>query len=132
MAANWRLTLQRDLAKFFLSCSETVAWMFLSDCLPVIQQCSRAVLKKYTSAGDNLRRGRRGSLGEIILLGEKRYFVYRDLMRGMTAGVLWNADPVKDAFSRGVWKRFGMKHLCTKHFVWIFTESARGRFSLVV
>merc|ERR1712050_215681 len=35
--------LQRDLAKFFLSCSETVAWMFLSLCFPVIQQCSRAL-----------------------------------------------------------------------------------------
>merc|ERR1719278_1179594 len=35
--------LQRDLAKFFLSCSETVACMFLSLCFPVIQQCSRAL-----------------------------------------------------------------------------------------
>merc|ERR1719266_2397002 len=34
--------LHRDLAKFFFSCSETVAWMFLSDCLPVIHLCSRA------------------------------------------------------------------------------------------
>lgn len=40
------LTLQRDLAKFFFSCSETVAWMFRSLCLPVIQQCSRALLRK--------------------------------------------------------------------------------------
>ena len=40
------LTLQRDLAKFFFSCSETVAWMFRSLCLPVIQQCSRALLQK--------------------------------------------------------------------------------------
>ena len=38
-------TLQRDLAKFFLSCSETVACMFLSLCFPVIQQCSRALLE---------------------------------------------------------------------------------------
>ena len=36
------LTFHLDLAKFFLSCSETVAWMFFSDCLPVIQQWSRA------------------------------------------------------------------------------------------
>ena len=42
---KWRPTLQRDLAKFFLSCSETVAWMFLSLCFPVIQQCSRALLE---------------------------------------------------------------------------------------
>ena len=42
--SNWLmfLTFHLDLAKFFFSCSETVAWMFRSDWAPVIQQCSRA------------------------------------------------------------------------------------------
>ena len=47
------LTLQRDLAKFFFSCSETVAWMFRSLCLPVIQQCSRALLQKKKKSINN-------------------------------------------------------------------------------
>ena len=48
-----RLTLHLDLAKFFLSCSETVAWMFLSLCFPVIQQCSRAFLVEYWVQGES-------------------------------------------------------------------------------
>ena len=48
-----RLTLHLDLAKFFLSCSETVAWMFRSLCFPVIQQCSRAFLVEYSVQGES-------------------------------------------------------------------------------
>ena len=42
-------TFHLDFAKFFLSCSDTVAWIFFSLCTPVIQQWSRAALKQGTT-----------------------------------------------------------------------------------
>ena len=37
------ITFQRDLAKFFFSCSDTVAWMFLSPLAPVILKARQKV-----------------------------------------------------------------------------------------